>query len=68
MKSKLRPLGKITTDLEPLLYELVEGHELQLHEVFGILHAWASVHYPNSIEIYLDNSSPVLKGVNYGPK
>jgi len=66
-KKKLRPLGKITLDMEPLLFEMVEGHEMQVHEIFAQIRAWAEVHYPDAIEEYMDGTNPTLKGVNYGP-
>jgi hypothetical protein len=68
MKIKLRPLGSVTQDLEPLLYELVHAHQLQLHEVFALIKAWVDVHYPDAIEVYEDNTNPTLKGITYGPK
>ncbi len=67
-KKKIRPLGKIMLDLEPLLFEMVETHEMQLQEVFAQIYYWASVHYPDAIPEYLDGSAPKLKGIKYGPK
>lgn len=64
MKKKIRPLGLITSDLEPLWFELLINHQLQIHEVVGIFVEWARIHCPCSIEIYEDNSSPLI----YGPK
>lgn len=65
-KKKLRPLGQITQDLEPLWFEMVEGHEMQAHEVLSLFLSWAEVHYPDSIEEYLDGSKPKLRGIKYG--
>lgn len=62
---KLRPLGNITDDMEELLYELMDEHGLQFHEVIGIVYAWTQVHYPSAFEVYEDGSSPIL---TYGPK
>lgn len=59
-RGKLRPLGKITTELEPLLFEMIEEHELQIHEIFGIIYIWAKVHCPEAIEEYEDGSTPEL--------
>lgn len=50
MSKKLRPVGKITEDMEPLLFELVEDHELQRHEVLGLINAWIETHYPGALE------------------
>lgn len=59
MKTKLRSLGKITTDLEPLLLEMAIDHELQIHEILGIIKAYLICHCPNSIEQYDDGTIPV---------
>lgn len=56
----MRPLGKITDDLEPLLYELVHEHGLQKHEVIALVAAWIDCHYPSAVEKYDDKSIPVL--------
>lgn len=65
-KQKLRPLGEITNDLEQLYEELIDGHDLQFHEILGLLVFWAQVHRPDCFEIFTkDGSSPVLK---YGHK
>ena len=57
---KLRRLGDITSDLEHLLDELYIAHDMQLHEVLGLLVQTTKVHYPESIEVYDDNSNPIL--------
>lgn len=63
--SKLRPLGSITSDLEKLLEELVDEHDLQTGEILALVYAWIQIHRPGANEEYLDGSSPVFK---YGPK
>jgi hypothetical protein len=60
---KVRGLGKITTDIEPLLQELTDpkGHDLQIHEVLSLVHGWLLAHAPHSIETYTeDGSHPVF--------
>lgn len=57
-KRRVRPLGDVTTDLEPLLFELVDIHKLQAHEVLGIIYAWISLHYPGAIEEFEDGTNP----------
>ncbi len=59
-------MGHITTDMEPLLFEMMINHDLQLHEVFSLIKAWTEVHYPAAIEEYLDGTNPQLKGIKYG--
>ena len=65
MKNKLRKLGDITVDMEPLLLELCVDHELQWHEVMGLVHAYLQTHCPDSQEKYVEGGSPVYY---YGPK
>ena len=60
-KKKLRPLGQITTDLEQLLFEMGIDHQLQLHEIFGIIYMWAKIHCPDLIEEYTDGTTPKLE-------
>lgn len=67
MKSskKLRPLGDITLDLEVVLEEMIDKHELQLGELLNLIRGWVEIHRPEAIEKYLDDSSPIFY---YGPK
>lgn len=62
-KKKLRPLGEITADLEPLYFEMLLDHGLQRHEVIGLFLQWAETHMIG-LETYEDGSHPVF----YGPK
>lgn len=61
---KLRPLGQITEQMELLLEEMTDSHEMQAHEILGIIFLWLKTHRPDSIEIYEDGTNPIL---NYGP-
>jgi len=57
----MRPLGKITEEMEPLILEMVEEHEMQVHEILGIIYLYLQVHCPGAFETYdADGSSPVL--------
>jgi len=62
---KLRKVGDILLDMEPLLFELTEQHELQRGEILSLVKNWVDVHYPGAIEEYEDGSSPDMY---YGPK
>jgi hypothetical protein len=62
-KKKIRPLGKITAELEPLYFEMLLDHGLQRHEVIGLFLQWAETHMLG-LETYGDGSHPVF----YGPK
>jgi hypothetical protein len=59
-KKKLRPLGEITSDMEPLIQEMVYEHSLQVHEIIGILVMYLRSHCPESIEEYEDGMSPQI--------
>lgn len=67
MKKLVRPLGNITADMETYLFEMVQDHQMQKHEVFGIIGAWIDVHYPAAQEEYMDGTHPKLRGTEYGP-
>lgn len=63
---KLRPLGRVTADLEPLLQEMVYRHELQVGEILTLVYGYLQVHCPSAFEEYEDGTgSPVFY---YGPK
>ena len=61
---KLRPLGQVTLDLEVILEEMVDSHELQMGEILAIVKAWVEIHRPDALEIYEDGSNPFYF---YGP-
>lgn len=66
MKNKLRPLGQVQDDLEPLLEEMVDGHELQSIDVMALVYQWLETHRPGCFPVYTDDgSSPVFY---YGPR
>ena len=62
----MRRLGDITLDMEPLITELIDDHDLQYADVLGIVYLYLQVHFPGAREIYTeDGTSPVLY---YGPQ
>lgn len=64
---KIRPLGQITGDMELLLQEMTDIHELQFGEVIALVYAWLEIHAPHAKEVYVkDGSSPVLTYKAYG--
>lgn len=64
--SKIRPMGKITADMELLLDEMIEDHDLQWHEILYLVYGWLKVHRPDAQEVYTDDGkSPEFY---YGPK
>lgn len=65
MKQKIRRLGDITTDMEKLLLEMTVDHDMQWHEIMGIIYAYLQVHCPDGQEEYVKGGNPVFY---YGPK
>lgn len=61
---KLRPMGKILLDMELLLEEMVDGHDLQRGDILALVDVWIQAHRPGAIEEYEDGTHPVMK---YGP-
>lgn len=55
--SRLRPLGQVTEDLEKLLHEMYIDHELQEHEVLGIIHFSTRLHFPGAVERFEEDGS-----------
>jgi hypothetical protein len=58
-KKKLRPLGEIQLDLEPLFYEMVHDHGLQKGDLSALVNQWVDTHYPQAIETYFDDTTPI---------
>jgi hypothetical protein len=54
----VRPLGDITLDLEPLLCEMVEQHDLQAGEVLALIRQYLEIHLPDCFEEYTDGTKP----------
>ena len=55
----MRPLGDITLDMEVLLNEIIDDHDLQLGEILALIKVWVEIHAPGAIEEYEDGSNPV---------
>lgn len=63
-KNKVRPLGDILLDMEPLMNEAMD-HNLQWADMLGLVHAWLMVHRPHDREEYVAGGHPEYY---YGPK
>lgn len=58
---KIRPLGDILLDIEPLLLEAMVDHDLQHGDMLGILYSYLKSHLPGHAEVYTDDgTSPVF--------
>ena len=63
---RIRPLGNVTQDLEPLLLEMVLEHDLQVGEILNLIYGYLQIHTPNAFEEYDDGSGRPM--FYYGPK
>ena len=61
----MRRLGDITADLEELLDEMIDDHDMQWGEIRSLVMNQLKVHRPDAQEEYEDGSHPVDY---YGPK
>lgn len=60
----MRALGDIISDMEDLVFEMVDDHDMQRGDILAIVKNYIDVHCPESIEEYEDGSNPVYF---YGP-
>lgn len=60
-KGKLRPIGHILLEMEPLYRELMIGHELQRSDLIGIILQYDETHglTESVVETYMDGSKAV---------
>ena len=58
--TKLRKLGDVLLDLEPLLDEMALSHELQMGDILGLIVRHLEMHNPDCIEEFDDNTKPVF--------
>lgn len=59
----MRSLGKITDQLEKLMQEMFYEHEMQRHEVIGMINAYWETHLKDGIECYKDGTELKLEWV-----
>lgn len=57
-KPKTRPLGNILLDLELLLDEMVDCHELQWGDILNLVRGHLEVHRPDAQEEYVSGGNP----------
>lgn len=61
---KIRRLGDILLDMEPLILEMVDGHDLQHGDILNLVRGYLEVHCPNAKEEYEEGGHPEFY---YGP-
>jgi hypothetical protein len=64
-KKRIRPLQVILLEIEVLVNELFDDHDLQWGDWIWNQYGWLMGHRPGNREEYLDGSHPELY---YGPK
>ena len=60
----MRKLGEILLDLEELLDEAIEEHDLQWGDVLNLVYGHLKIHRPDAQEEYEDGTNPYFY---YGP-
>lgn len=63
-KLKVRSVGNVLLDLEKVIDELVDGHDLQWGDVLNLVHGHLQVHNPAAREEYVEGGHPEFY---YGP-
>lgn len=57
---KIRPIGEVLLDLEELLLEMVDTHDLQWGEILNLIRGYLEIHCPEAKEVYLNGDSPIF--------
>lgn len=63
--SSVRKLGDILLDLEQILDEMVDSHELQFGDILALTYTHLEVHRPDAKEQYISGGNPKFY---YGPE
>ena len=61
----MRRLGDITQDMEDLVAEMVDDHDMQWGEILNIVYGYLEVHRPDAQEEYEEGGNPIFY---YGPE
>ncbi len=60
----MRKFGDVLLDLEVILDEMIDDHDIQLGDILNIVHGHIQIHRPDCIEEYEDDTNPIFF---YGP-
>lgn len=52
-------LGDVMHELEDVVSQMVEDHDLQKGEILALVQEYIDVHHPGAIEEYQDGTSPI---------
>lgn len=59
---KKKTIGKTLLELETILDEMVDVHELQMGDILALVHVHLKVHRPDCVEVYEeDETTPTFK-------
>lgn len=58
MAKKIEKLGDIMHELEAVIGKMIDQHDLQRHEVLGLVDNYIKFHYPNATEEFEDGTKP----------
>ena len=61
---RTRKVGTILLDLEKVLTELTDDHDLQFGDILNLVYGYLEVHHPESKEEYVEGGHPIFY---YGP-
>lgn len=61
----MRPMGDVLLDLEVVISEMIDDHDLQHGDVLSLVRGYLEIHYPGAKEEYVDGDEIVYY---YGPK
>lgn len=64
MKKQIRPLGDILLDLEKVLDEMVDDHDVQWGDILNLVRGHLEIHRPDAQEQYVEGGNPEFY---YGP-
>ena len=53
----MRKFGDVTSDLELVLEEMIEQHDVQAGEILNLVYGWIKIHRPDALEVYTDDFS-----------
>lgn len=53
-------LGDLLLELENILDQMIDGHDLQFGDILNLVHGHLQVHRPDAQEEYTDGGSPVF--------
>jgi hypothetical protein len=60
-----KTIGDTLLELETILDEMVDKHDLQVGDILNLVYGHLVVHRPDAFEEYVDGGRPVMY---YGPK